>query len=163
MKCVRLSSLALAVVLFPSFLGAQIPPHKTVVRSASAPTILVATPFAEGPALAAVEPVGNAMRTRLGTLARGKYEMIAKETISSALKAFGYEPTAPLTEATVTALAAQFHASLFVIASVEPLDGGKYRVQAKVGNLVVDISQADNQTLESLGTSVANQLGPAVQ
>ncbi|MEP6571509.1 MAG: hypothetical protein ABJD11_02405 [Gemmatimonadota bacterium] len=154
--------IVLAVLLVPCLLEAQIPPHRNVAHSASAPTLLVATPFAEGAALAGVEPVGNAMRSRLGILARGKYEVIAKETIWSALKSFGYQPASPLSEATVTALAAQFHASLFVFASMDT-DGGKYRVQAKVGNLVVNVRQADNQSLESLGTSVADQLRAAVQ
>lgn len=162
----RVLLLALLVALFlPAGMMAQIPPRKTVALASAggSPRVVVGTPFISGDAGPAIR-IGQALRDRLSRLMGAKYQVVSRESLNGLLVASGYGPDAPLADAMARALASQFKATLVVSATVVPEADGRLTVTASLAPPSdasppqVTVTQSEGQSLEALGSAVAERL-----
>lgn len=156
----RLKSLLLAAVLCvatTSAAHAQIPITKTSGSVDASTRVLVSNASAdEGADPAEALKVSNAFRAAIARIFDGKKTVIQKEIIGLALKRFGFEADSPLDGSSLTALAEQLKAGIYVALKVKPGADGKLVAVATVNGK--GAVTADGTNPGALGETLADLL-----
>jgi hypothetical protein len=169
----RLSTRLLAALLLlshlPAAVGAQIPPKNVVLAKVASNRVLVANPVLGAPAGAGpVLEIGQGLRGELARIVAGRYQVISRDGMNTALRQFGYQPDASLDQATAGALATSFRAVFFVTATLADEGQGRFKVIARLARTgegsgtEVNLAQAEGQTPEAFGAAIARALKPSI-
>lgn len=163
--------LVLLVAVLASGARAQIPPKRTTtVATATAENrLLVSTLAVEGIEAAAGVAVSDGLRRRFAQLAGGRYQVLTRDAVNSALSQFGYAADDILPLAAVQVLAAQLKAAFVVAGRVEAAEAGRVRASATFsrrdgsGRTEVAAAQGEGQSPEAFGAVLAEQLYESIR
>ncbi len=166
-----LSSLALAATLSAdlSAQGIRTNTRRLGGATPSAIRIMVAIPYASATSdSASAVVIGNAMRSKLSSVAGADYSIVSDSVMNTALEQFGYPRNAILSPPNALILAKQIPGTKGIITStLARPEGGLYLmtsrffgVQSDAG-LVESHQQNPGEKLEAFGQRAAEHFGPA--
>ena len=148
-------------------LAAQLRASRPAAQPRNLPRLLVANPhtFSAADSAAAVR-VGTGMRNKLDGLVDRWYTVIERDQMNDALTQYGYPPDAVLPPLVARQLGSQLQARASVISTLAR-EGGQVKIEARVlsgndqtGHLVA-MTQAPGQSLDDLGSKLAESMRPA--
>lgn len=162
--------LLLVAVLAPGS-QAQIPPKRTtaVAAASSENRLLVSTLAVDGIEAVAAVAVSDGLRRRFAQLSGGRYQVLSREAVNSALSQFGYAADDILPMAAVQVLAAQLKAAYVVAGKVEGGEPGRVRASASFarrdgsGRTEISAAQGEGQSPEAFGAALAEQLYESIR
>lgn len=139
-------------------------------RQANAPRLMVATPYAFAAAdSAAAVGIGDGMRDRMERIAGSDYLVIPDSIMNDALLQYGYAKDAILTPQLALTLAKQLQSRVVVTSQMARLEGGRFRVQARLvgtsddAGATITIAQNAGQRIDAFGEAISERLAPALK
>ncbi|HVX89003.1 MAG TPA: hypothetical protein VG940_08760, partial [Gemmatimonadales bacterium] len=151
-------------------LDAQIPMRRPGgPANASAPRMLVATPYTERAAdSASAVAIGNALRTKFERVVGSTFLVITRAQMNSALETFSYPADAILNRESAYRLTTSMQARTMLFTELFR-EQGRFRARARLstgaddpGNTIV-VRQLPEQSLQQFGEAVANAFQPVVR
>lgn len=171
MRLFRLSTAALVgvILLTPSLVEGQ--GFSRLARPVpKGPRIMVATPyaFAAADSAPAVE-IAQGLRDKMEGIAGRDYQIIPDSIMNSALLQYGYSKDAILSPMLALTLAKNIQARVLIASSLTKVDGGRYRVQARLAGTnddagyTVSVTQVAGSKTKDFGSAIAVALEPALK
>jgi hypothetical protein len=166
-----LTLLLLLVAVQTTGSQAQIPPKRTtaVAAGSSENRLLVSTLAVDGIEAAAAVAVSDGLRRRFAQLSSGRYQVLSREAVNSALAQFGYAADDILPLAAVQVLAGQLKAAFVVAGKVEAAEAGRVRASASFarrdgsGRTEIAGAQDAGQSPEAFGAALAERLYASIR